>query len=230
MTKAADPVAGPRPFEGSRPACLDRIPGWERTRLAVASGDSADSVGVRLSGVVLRALGKAGARLDRRRRMAEPRHANTRGSARRRDLTDICGAGGGQDAEGRASTQRRSRNPGARTCRDRHEGLVAIHSAHPLPSRRRKLTEEHRQKPKDPGRAGQLLFPVDFCSRTARVGRLGREGRLPGPREAGTPGPREAARRDREGRRAGLPKAGQLRPWSGPGPPARRTPPAHPRR
>ena len=194
MTKAADPVAGPRPFEGSRPACLDRIPGWERTRLAVASGDSADSVGVRLSGVVLRALGKAGARLNRRRRMAEPRHANTRGSARRRDLTDICGAGGGQDAEGRASSQRRSRNPGARTCRDRHEGLVAIHSAHPLPSRRRKLTEEHRQKPKDPGRAGQLLFPADFCSRTARAG-------MPGPRggaaaraartaRGGPPGPR----------------------------------------
>jgi hypothetical protein len=207
MTKAADPVAGPRPFEGSRPACLDRIPGWERTRLAVASGDSADCVGVRLGGVVLRALGKAGARLHRRRRMAEPRHANTRGSARRRDLTDICGAGGSQDAKGRASTQRRSRNPGARTCRDRHEGLVAIHSAHPLPSRRRKLTEEHRQKPKDPGRAGQLLFPADFCSRTARAGRPGREG----------PG-------------CTAPETGQLRPWSGPGPLARRTPPARPRR
>ena len=144
MTKAADPVAGPRPFEGSRPACLDRIPGWERTRLAVASGDSADSVDVRLSGVVLRALGKAGARLNRRRPMAEPRHANTRGSARGRHLTDICGAGGGQDTEGRASRQRRSRNPGARS-RDRNEGLVAIHSAHPLPSRCRQLTEEHRR-------------------------------------------------------------------------------------
>ena len=170
MTKAADPVAGPRPFEGSRPVCLDRIPGWERTRLAVTTGDSADSVGVRLSGVVLRARGKAGARLNRRRRLGEPRHANTRGSARRRHLTDICGAGGGQDAEGRASTQRRSRNPGARTCRDRNEGLVAIHSAHPLPSRRRKFTEEHEKKPKDPGRAGQLLFPRDFCNRTVRAG------------------------------------------------------------
>ncbi len=170
MTKAADPVAGPRPFEGSRPVCLDRIPGWERTRLAVTTGDSADSVGVRLSGVVLRARGKAGARLNRRRRLGEPRHANTRGSARRRHLTDICGAGGDQDAEGRASTQRRSRNPGARTCRDRNEGLVAIHSAHPLPSRRRKFTEEHEKKPKDPGRAGQLLFPRDFCNRTVRAG------------------------------------------------------------
>ena len=188
MTKAADPVAGPRPFEGSRPACLDRIPGWERTRLAVTSGDSADSVGVRLGGVVLRARGKAGARLSRHRHMAGPRHANTRGSARRRHLTDICGAGGGQDAKGRASTQRRSRNPGAQTCRDRHEGLVAIHSAHPLPLRRRKLTEEHRQKPKDPGRAGQLLFLDDFCSQTARAG-------LPGPRGPACP--------DREGRPAG---------------------------
>ena len=169
MTKAADPVAGPRPFEGSRPACLDRIPGWERTRLAVTSGDSADSVDVRLGGVVLRARGKAGARLSRHRHMAGPRHANTRGGARRRHLTDICGAGGGQDAKGRASTQRRSRNPGAQTCRDRHEGLVAIHSAHPLPLRRRKLTEEHRQKPKDPGRAGQLLFLDDFCNQTARA-------------------------------------------------------------
>ena len=175
MTKAADPVAGPRPFEGSRPACLDRIPGWERTRLAVASGDSADSVDVRLSGGVLGALGKAGARLNRRRHMTEPRHANTRGSARGRHLTDSCGAGGGQGTKGRASTQRRSRNPGARSCRDRHEGLVAIHSAHPLPSRRRKLTEEHRQKPKDPGRAGQLLFPGDFCNRTARPGLPARE-------------------------------------------------------
>jgi hypothetical protein len=168
MTKAADPVAGPRPFEGSRPACLDRIPGWERTRLAVASGDSADSVDVRLSGVVLRALGKAGARLNRRRRKAGPRHANTRGSARGCHLTDSCGAGGGQGTEGRASIQRRSRNPGARSCRDRNEGLVAIHSAHPLPSRCRQLTEEHRKKPKDPGRAGQLLFRGDFCNRTAR--------------------------------------------------------------
>ena len=202
MTKAADPVAGPRPFEGSRPACLDRIPGWERTRLAVTSGDSADSVGVRLGGVVLRARGKAGARLSRHRHMAGPRHANTRGSARRRDLTDICGAGGGQDAKGRASTQRRSRNPGAQTCRDRHEGLVAIHSAHPLPLRRRKLTEEHRQKPKDPGRAGQLLFLDDFCSQTARAG-------LPGPRGR----PARAAR-------AGLPaRPAQARP-SSPRPPA----------
>jgi hypothetical protein len=238
MTKAADPVAGPRPFEGSRPACLDRIPGWERTRLAVASGDSADSVGVRLSGVVLRALGKAGARLNRRRRMAEPRHANTRGSARRRDLTDICGAGGGQDAEGRASSQRRSRNPGARTCRDRHEGLVAIHSAHPLPSRCRQLTEEHRKKPKDPGRAGQLLFPADFCSRTARVGMPGPQGAgMPGPRRSGRPGREGPAARtatgsrpDRDGPACRAPEAGQLRSWSGPGPPARRTPPAHPRR
>jgi hypothetical protein len=165
MTKAADPVAGPRPFEGSRPACLDRIPGClERTRLAVASSDSADSVGVRLSGVVLLAVGKPEARLDRRRTLAKPRHANTRGSARRRHLTDICGAGGGLDAQGRASTQRRSRNSGAQTCH-RNEGLVAIHSAHPLPLRRRKLTEGHRKKPKDPSRAGQLLFLADLCAR-----------------------------------------------------------------
>ena len=191
MTKAADPVAGPRPFEGSRPACLDRIPGWERTRLAVTTGDSADSVGVRLSGVVLRALGKAGARLSRRRRLGEPRHANTRGSARRRHLTDICGAGGGQDAEERASTQGRSRNPGARTCRDRNEGLVAIHSAHPLPLRRRKLTEEHEKKPKDPGRAGQLLFPADFCSPDVE-GRPAEAARSRGP---GLPGPPAQARR-----------------------------------
>ena len=191
MTKAADPVAGPRPFEGSRPACLDRIPGWERTRLAVASGDSADSVDVRLSGVVLRALGKAGARLNRRRHMAELRHANTRGSARGRHLTDSCGAGGGQGTKGRASTQRRSRNPGARSCRDRNEGLVAIHSAHPLPSRCRQLTEEHRKKPKDPGRAGQLLFLGDFCSRTARAALPDGEGRPAGRRGPGLP--------DREG-------------------------------
>ncbi len=241
MTKAADPVAGPRPFEGSRPACLDRIPGWERTRLAVASGDSADSVGVRLSGVVLRVLGEAGARLDRRRDMAEPRHANTRGSARGRHLTDICCAGGGQGTKGRASTQRRSRNPGARS-RDRNEGLVAIHSAHPLPSRCRQLTEEHREKPKDPARAGQLLFLGDFCSRTARP--------RPPDREAPPAGPRGGARRtarlpsrrtakarpldqrgpDREGRPAELRSRRPPGPWCGPGPPARRTPPAHPRR
>ena len=150
---------------------LDRIPGWKRTRLAVTGGDSADSVGVRLSGVVLLALGEAEARLSRPlaearlnrcRPLAEPRHANTRGSARRRHLTDICGAGGGQDAQGRASTQRRSRNSGARLCH-RNEALVAIHEAHPLPSRRRKVTEEHRKKPKDPGPGGQLLFLAYFC-------------------------------------------------------------------
>ena len=132
------PGSGSAASRGSRPACLDRIPGWERTRLAVTIGDSADSVGVRLSGVVLLAVGKAQARLDRRRTLAEPRHANTRGSARRRHLTDICSAGGGQDAKGRASTQRRSRNSGAQTCH-RNQRLVAIHSAHPLPSRRRQL-------------------------------------------------------------------------------------------
>ena len=136
MTKAADPVAGPRPCEGSRPVFLDRIPGWERTRLAVASGGSADRVGVRLSGVVLLAVPEAGARLDLCRPLAKPPHANTRGSARRRHLTDICGAGGGQDArahdsEGRASIQRRSRNCGAQTCH-RNEDLVAIHSATPF--------------------------------------------------------------------------------------------------
>ena len=222
MTKAADPVAGPRPFEGSRPACLDRIPGWERTRLAVASGDSADSVDVRLSGVVLRALGKAGARLNRRRHMAELRHANTRGSARGRHLTDSCGAGGGQGTKGRASTQRRSRNPGARSCRDRNEGLVAIHSAHPLPSRCRQLTEEHRKKPKDPGRAGQLLFLGDFCSRTARAALPDGEAALP-DRE----GP---ACRTARALIAELTRLRPLEPWCGPGPPARRTPPAHPRR
>jgi hypothetical protein len=167
MTKAADPVAGPRPFEGSRPAYLDRIPGWERTRLAVTGGDSADSVDVRLSGVVLLAEGEAGARLDRRRTLAKPRHADIRGSARRRHVTDICGAGGGQDAKGRASTQRRSRNSGAQGC-DRNEGLVAIHLAHPLPSKCRRLTEEHKKKPKDPGRAGQLLFLGNFCGLMAR--------------------------------------------------------------
>ena len=232
MTKAADPVAGPRPFEGSRPVCLDRIPGWERTRLAVTTGDSADSVVVRLSGVVLRERGKAGARLNRRRRLGEPRHANTRGSARRRHLTDICGAGGGQDAEGRASTQRRSRNPGARTCRDRNEGLVAIHSAHPLPSRRRKFTEEHGKKPKDPGRAGQLLFPRDFCNRTVRAG-YAEAARAWGRSTAGRPrrpgpvyrGPPAQAWGQGPGSRAG-----RFRPRCGPGLPGRRTPPAHPRR
>jgi hypothetical protein len=156
---------------------LDRIPGWKRTRLAVTSGGSADSVGVRLSGVVLLALGKpeawlsrplAEARLNRRRPLAEPRHANTRGSARRRHLTDICGAGGGQDTQGRASTQRRSRNSGARLCH-RNEALVAIHRAHPLPSRRRKVTEEHRKKPKDPGPGGQLLFLAYFCGPGGRA-------------------------------------------------------------
>ena len=186
---------------------LDRIPGWKRTRLAVTGGDSADSVGVRLSGVVLLALGKpearlsrrrplAEARLDGRRPLAEPRHANTRGSARRRHLTDICGAGGGQDTQGRASTQRRSRNSGARLCH-RNEALVAIHEAHPLPSRRRKVTEEHRKKPKDPGPGGQLLFLAYFC------------------------GPGGRARFDGCG-----PVRYRLRSRFGPGPPARRRPPA----
>ncbi len=183
------PGSGSAAFRGSRPACLDRIPGWERTRLAVASGDSADSVGVRLSGVVLLAVGKAQARLDRRRTLAEPRHANTRGSARRRHLTDICGAGGGQDAKGRASTQRRSRNSGVRSRRNRNEGLVAIHSAHPLPSRCRQLTEEHRKKPKDPGRAGQLLFLGNFCRRSPRAG-LGTAGWPPDRRRLHRPGHR----------------------------------------
>ena len=206
------PGSGSAALRGSRPACLDRIPGWERTRLAVAGGDSADSVGVRLSGVVLRAVGKAQARLDRRRTLADPRHANTRGSARRRHLTDICGAGGDQDAKGRASTQRRSRNSGVRSRRNRNEGLVAIHSAHPLPSRCRQLTEEHRKKPKDPGRAGQLLFLGNFCRRSARgvpaVGhrRLHRSGH---PR---------LHRRVTAGR--------TLRSRCGPGLLARRTPPA----
>ena len=165
---------------------LDRIPGWKRTRLAVTSGDSADSVGVRLSGVVLLALGKPEARLSRRRPLAEarlngrrplaePRHANTRGSARRRHLTDICGARGGQDTKGRASTQRRSRNSGAQWC-DRNEDLVAIHLAHPLPSRRRKLTE-HRKKPKDPGRRGQLLFRVTSVPLPGGPGARGPESR-----------------------------------------------------
>jgi len=188
---------------------LDRIPGWKRTRLAVTGGDSADSVGVRLSGVVLLALGEAEARLSRPlaearlnrcRPLAEPRHANTRGSARRRHLTDICGAGGGQDAQGRASTQRRSRNSGARLCH-RNEALVAIHEAHPLPSRRRKVTEEHRKKPKDPGPGGQLLFLAYFC------------------------GPGGRARFDGRG-----PGRYRLRSRCGPGPPARRTPPGRPLR
>ena len=130
MTKTADPVRV-RGLLGIRPVFLDRIPGWLRTRSAATGGDSVDSVGVRLSGVVLRARGEAEARLDWRRALAEPRHANTRGSARRRHLTDICSARGGQDTKGRASTQRRSRNSGAQTC-DRNEGLVAIHSATPF--------------------------------------------------------------------------------------------------
>jgi hypothetical protein len=201
---------------------LDRIPGcWKRTRLAVTSGDSADSVGVRLSGVVLLARGKPEARLSRRRPLAEarlngrrplaePRHANTRGSARRRHLTDICGAGRGQDAQGRASTQRRSRNSGARLCH-RNEALVAIHRAHPLPSRRRKVTEEHRKKPKDPAPGGQLLFLPYFCG--------------PGA------GPASTAR-DRTARGQGRPGTGPPRLSSrcGPGPPARRTPPGRPLR
>ena len=185
---------------------LDRIPGWKRTRLAVTSGDSADSVGVRLSGVVLLALGKPEARLSRRRPLAEarlngrrplaePRHANTRGSARRRHLTDICGAGGGQDTQGRASTQRRSRNSGARQCH-RNEALVAIHRAHPLPSRRRKVTEEHRKKPKDPGPGGQLLFLAYFCGPRGRPAPTapgeGRPGTNPAPGQ-GRPGTRPAS-------------------------------------
>lgn len=187
---------------------LDRIPGWKRTRLAVTGGDSADSVGVRLSGVDLLALGKAEARLNRRRPLAKPRHADTRGSARRRHLTVICGAGGGQGAEGRASIQRRSSNSGARECH-RDEGLVAIHSAHPLPSRRRKATEEHRKKPKDPGRGGQLLFwPTSVA---------------PGAGPLLRPGGRARSC----GRAQGPPR---LRSRCGPGPPARRTPPGHPLR
>jgi hypothetical protein len=205
---------------------LDRIPGWKRTRLAVTSGDSADSVGVRLSGVVLLALGEAEARLsrrrplaearlNRRRPLAEPRHANTRGSARRRHLTDICGAGGGQDAQGRAGTQRRSRNSGARLCH-RNEALVAIHRAHPLPSRRRKVTEEHRKKPKDPAPGGQLLFLPYFCGPEARA-------RLDVPDKAA-----QGQGRPEQGR----PEQGPHRLSSrcGPGPPARRTPPGRPLR
>jgi hypothetical protein len=202
---------------------LDRIPGWKRTRLAVTSdGGSADSVGVRLSGVVLLALGKPEARLSRRRPLAEarlngrrplaePRHANTRGSARRRHLTDICGAGGGQDTQGRASTQRRSRNSGARLCH-RNEALVAIHRAHPLPSRRRKVTEEHRKKPKDPGPGGQLLFLSYFCGPAGRA-------RFDSP---GTGPPRDKAAQGQG--------PYKLRSRCGPGPPARRTPPGRPPR
>jgi hypothetical protein len=212
---------------------LDRIPGWKRTRLAVTSGDSADSVGVRLSGVVLLARGKpearpsrrrplAEARLNGRRPLAEPRHANTRGSARRRHLTDICGAGGGQDTQGRASTQRRSRNSGARLCH-RNEALVAIHRAHPLPSRRRKVTEEHRKKPKDPGPGGQLLFLAYFCGPGGRA-RFDSHGTRP----PGTSSPRDKAAQGQ-----GCPGTGpvyRLRSRCGPGPPARRTPPGRPLR
>src|ERR1700733_8307421 len=57
--------------------------------------------------------------------------------------------------------------------------------AHPLPSRRRKLTEEHRKKPKDPGRRGQLLFWDDFCT-------PGRRG--PSARPAGRPDKPRAGR------------------------------------
>lgn len=206
---------------------LDRIPGWKRTRLAVTSGGgSADSVGVRLSGVVLLARGEPEARLSRRRPLAEarlngrrplagPRHANTRGSARRRHLTDICGAGGGQDTQGRASTQRRSRNSGARLCH-RNEALVAIHRAHPLPSRRRKVTEEHRKKPKDPGPGGQLLFLAYFCGPGGRA-------RFDTPR-TGPPGDSAAPGQGCPGTRP------RLRSRCGPGLPARRTPPGRPPR
>ena len=68
--------------------------------------------------------------------------------------------------------------------------------AHPLPSGRRKLTEEHRKKPKDPGRRGQLLFLDDFCT--------------PGPAEAFRPpgGPPGHGRRAVSARPRGPPDPG----------------------
>lgn len=171
--------------------------------MAVTRGDSADSVGVRLSGIALLAVGVAKARLNRRRPLAEPRHANTRGSARRRHLTDICGAGGGQDAKGQASIQRRSRNSGARRCH-RNEDLVAIHSAHPLP-------QGVVGPPKNIGSSLRTLVGEgNFFFRMTSV---------PGGR---TPVPGQLYRgrgpRDRP--------EGRLRPCCGPGLPARRIPPA----
>ena len=59
--------------------------------------------------------------------------------------------------------------------------------AHPLPSRRRKLTEEHRKKPKDPGRRGQLLFLDDFCT-PAPAGAFRPPGEGPPARALGRPG------------------------------------------
>ena len=102
--------------------------------------------------------------------------------------------------------------------------------AHPLPSRRRKLTEEHRKKPKDPGRRGQLLFLDDFCTpgpagafrppgESPPAGRWAALDTASGP---SAPGP---AARLHPARIAGQ-RAGRLTSRCGPGPPARRTPPA----
>ena len=122
-----------------------------------------DSVGVRLSGVVLLRVGEAEARLGHagrwratacehpRQRAKAPSHGYLRCEEVARTPRDGRAPSGAAEipAHGRARPERRSR----------------CYSLGPPPSsRRRQLTEEHRKKPKDPGRGGQLLFLGDFCT------------------------------------------------------------------
>ncbi|HEV3291808.1 MAG TPA: hypothetical protein VG123_22745, partial [Streptosporangiaceae bacterium] len=117
-------------FEGSRPAFLDRIPGWERTRLAATVSGSAHRVGVRLDG---------GARLGLDRLLATPLREPTGDDARSRRHRKLGRAEESRQADRQAGTWCGSKSPGQRDIRDRNRKHVVIHQGHLPSSWRRQL-------------------------------------------------------------------------------------------
>src|ERR1019366_1786768 len=154
MTKAADPISGPRPPGDPGRSFLDRIPGGRmRTRRVTANGGDAGVVLVLLVAVLLLEHG----RLDRR--LAHSGREDALGSARPRYRESACAARkqGGPDTARQADIQCGKRAFGTPIGGRPNVNEIAQHPGHLLPCAV-VGTPETCEQPRQPARPGATTF------------------------------------------------------------------------